>query len=282
MGLIKLWEDGAIPFYKKEYDCEVNENTCTLTPFLLEDGKRHGAVIVFPGGGYTHRSEKEGEPVAAFMNSLGFHAFVLNYRVIPYPPYLGCIDGKRAVKYLRAYAKELRIIPDCIGVIGFSAGAGNACLVTETFDKAEYDVTDWIDAFCARPDFCIFGYGALSLKSEFMNPSDVEVFERVVPKEDREAYRKAYSCDELVRTKMPPVFLWHTADDVRVKVGAAIEFVRRLQEMGNRYEFHIFPYGGHGRGVVEAAQIEGICQWTGLAADWLRREGFLFVEEEGI
>lgn len=276
--LIKLWEDGEIPFYKKEYDCEENENTCTLTPFLLEDGKEHGAVIVFPGGGYTHRSEKEGEPVAAYMNSLGFHAFVLNYRVIPYHPYMGCIDGKRAVKYLRAYAKEFRIISDCVGVIGFSAGAGNACLATETFDKVEYDTTDWIDDFCARPDFCIFGYGALSLKLEFMNPSDVEVFERIVPEEAREAYQKTYSCDELVREKMPPVFLWHTADDTRVGAGAAIEFVRRLQEKGNCYEFHIFPYGGHGQAVTGAAQIEGICQWTRLAADWLRRGGFLRVE----
>lgn len=276
--LIKLWEDEEIPFYKKEYDCEVNKNTCTLTPFLLKDGKKHGAVLVFPGGGYTHRSEKEGEPVAIYMNSLGFHAFVLNYRVIPYHPYMGCIDGKRAVKYLRAKAEELGIIPDCIGVIGFSAGAGNACLVTETFDKIEYDSTDSIDAFSARPDFCIFGYGALSLKLEFLNPSDVEIFESIVPEEARADYLKAHSCDELVRDGMPPIFVWHTADDTRVGAGASIEFVRRLQEKGNTYEFHIFPSGGHGMAVTEAAKMEGICQWMGLAEDWLRRGGFFRTE----
>lgn len=273
--LIPLWEDGKIPFYKKEYDCEVNENTCTLTPFLLEDGKDHGAVIVFPGGGYTHRSEKEGAPVAAYINSLGLHAFVLNYRVLPYHPYIGCIDGKRAVKYLRAYAAKFRILADCVGVIGFSAGAGCACLATETFDRLEYDTTDVVDAFCARPDFCIFGYGALSLKLEFMNVKDVEVFEQVVPEEAREGFLKAYSCDELVREEMPPTFVWHAADDTRVTAKAAIEFIRQMQEKGNSYEFHIFPYGGHGRSVTEAAEIEGMCQWMGLAEDWMRREGFL-------
>lgn len=279
-NLINLWEDGKIPFYNKEYDYDVNENTSTLTPFLLEDGKSHGAMLVFPGGGYTYRSEKEGTPVAEYMNSLGFHAFVVNYRVIPYDPYLGCIDGKRAVKYLRAHAKELGVIADCIGVIGFSAGAGNACLVTETYDKPEYDTTDWIDDYSAKPDFGIFSYGALSLKMEFLSESDVIMIKKLVPEEFREAYLSTYSCDELVRENMPPVFVWHTADDDRVGAGAAIEFIRKMQEKGNTYEFHIFPNGGHGKSVTESAKIDGMCQWMPLAKDWMRREGFLITEKE--
>lgn len=272
---ISLWEEGKIPFYREEYNCGVNESTSTLTPFLQEDKKVHGAIVVFPGGGYTHRSEKEGEPVAAYFHSLGFHTFVLNYRVMPYHPYLGCVDGKRAIKYLRANAKELNIAADCIGVIGFSAGAGNACLATETFDRVEYNTTDWIDSYSARPDFCMFGYGALSLKTEFLNENDVTMLEQVVPKETRELYQKAFSCDELVRENMPPIFLWHTADDTRVRAGASIEFVRKLQEKGNRYEFHIFPKGEHGHSVTEAAKIPGVCQWMGLAEDWMQREGYL-------
>ncbi len=272
---ILLWENGKIPFYREEYNSGVNENIATLTPFLQRDQKMHGAVIVFPGGGYTHRSEKEGEPVAAYLNSLGFHAFVLNYRVMPYHPYLGCIDGKRAVKYLRANAEKWGIRSDCIGVIGFSAGAGNACLAAETFDKTEYEMTDWIDGYSAKPDFCIFGYGALSLKNEFLSPSDLEMVERIVPERTREQYQKAFSCDELVREEMPPIFLWHTADDSRVGAGASIEFVRRLQEKGNTYEFHIFPKGEHGHSVTDAEKIPGVCQWMRLAEDWMRREGWL-------
>lgn len=274
-NLIQLWEKGKIPFYKEEYNCGVNENIATLTPFLQKDKNEHGAVIVFPGGGFTHRSEKEGEPVAAYINSLGLHAFVLNYRVMPYHPYLGCIDGKRAVKYLRANAKTFGILVDCIGVIGFSAGAGNACLVAETFDKQEYDTVDWIDSYSARPDFCIFGYGALSLKTKFLSADDRKRMEQIIPEEAREKYIYAYSCDELVREGMPPSFIWHAADDTRVSAGASIEFVQKLQEKGNTYEFHIFPNGGHGRSVTEAAEIAGMCQWMNLAEDWMRREGFL-------
>jgi len=273
--LIFLWEDKKVPFYKEEYDCGVNENTPTLTPFLLEDGKEHGAMLIFPGGGYIRRSEKEGVPVAEYMNSLGFHAFVLNYRVIPYPPYMGYVDGKRAVKYLRAHTKRLGIREDCIGVIGFSAGAANACLAMETYDKIEYDATDWIDKYCAKPDFGIFSYGALSLKPEFISESDAALFEQIVSEEARERFLKSYSCDELVREDMPPVFVWHTADDSRVGAGAAIEFIKKMQEKGNTYEFHIFPNGGHGGSVTDSAKIAGKCQWMPLAEDWMRRSRFL-------
>ena len=78
---IALWEEGKIPFYDEKCHRGENEGTCTLTPYLVKDGKKHAAVIVFPGGGYVHRSEKEGAPVAEYLNSIGLHAFVLNYRV---------------------------------------------------------------------------------------------------------------------------------------------------------------------------------------------------------
>ena len=48
---IALWEEGKIPFYDESCHCGENEGVCTLTPYLLKDGKEHAAVIVFPGGG---------------------------------------------------------------------------------------------------------------------------------------------------------------------------------------------------------------------------------------
>ena len=47
---IALWEKAKIPFYDDSCHCGENEGACTLTPFLLEDGRKHAAVIVFPGG----------------------------------------------------------------------------------------------------------------------------------------------------------------------------------------------------------------------------------------
>lgn len=272
---IPLWDEGKIPFYDENCHCGENEGACTIIPYLLEDGKEHAAVIVFPGGGYVHRSEKEAEPVAEYLNSLGLHAFVLNYRVIPYPPYLGYVDGKRAVRYVKAHAKEFGICEDKIGVMGFSAGAGNACMVTEQYDKEDYEPMDELDRLSARPDFCVLCYGALSFQLEFLSPSDIENFRNLVPEEQQEEFIKTYSCDELVKENMPPVFVWHAVDDERVRVGACISFVKRMTDLKNDIECHLFPTGGHGKSVVESREIDGLSQWLTLFENWLKRKGFL-------
>ena len=74
---------------------------------------------------------------------------------------------------------------------------------------------------------------------------------------------------------MPPVFVWHAVDDERVKVGACISFVKRMTEMKNDIECHLFPFGGHGKSIVESSQIEGLNQWLTLLENWLKRKGFL-------
>ena len=272
---IPLWESGQIPFYDEKCHYGENQEACTLTPYLLEDGKEHPAIIVFPGGGFVKHSQKEGEPVANYLNSLGLHAFVLNYRVIPYPPDLGVVDGKRAIRVIRAYAKAYHILENAIGVMGFSAGATNACMATETYHQQDYDTLDTIDALSARPDFCVLAYGALSFNPKYMSTKDIEIFKKMVPEEDKEEFIKTYSCDQHVRMDMPPIFVWHAIDDERVKVGACIDFVKSLQEKGVPFECHLFPTGGHGTGILEALDIPGICQWPALFENWMKRNGFL-------
>ena len=55
-----------------------------METFILDTPTPRGAVIVCPGGGYCRRARHEGNPVAERFNELGFHAFVVEYRVAPY------------------------------------------------------------------------------------------------------------------------------------------------------------------------------------------------------
>ena len=57
-----------------------------LCCYLLPGEKNpRPAVLVIPGGGYGCVCEStEGEPIARKFNELGFHAFVLHYRVAPH------------------------------------------------------------------------------------------------------------------------------------------------------------------------------------------------------
>ncbi len=68
----------------------------------LDTDTPRGAVIVFPGGGYAGRADYEGRPVAERMNELGYHAFVVQYRVSPHRHPAPLLDAAQAVRIVRA------------------------------------------------------------------------------------------------------------------------------------------------------------------------------------
>ncbi|MEF2967711.1 alpha/beta hydrolase [Paenibacillus sp. M1] len=272
-----LWEERQIPFFNQAALNDENRDGATITSYLLEDGKAHGAVLVFPGGGYVKRVvHKEGEPIAKFINSLGLHAFVVNYRVHPYPPEISVIDGKRAVKYIRHHAGKFGVIKDKIGLIGFSAGGSVACHVTEFHDVADYAPFDAIDQESARPDCGAFCYAPLSFKEDNIASTDYNRMREMIPDERvLRQYLEKYSCDNNIREDMPPLFLWHTVDDERVPVTATIDFIKQLKQKNQSFECHLFPEGGHGAGIEASRMVPGMSEWPKLYHKWLERIGML-------
>lgn len=269
---IQLWE-GEAPFWDETIVNEENLDTATVTPYLIEDGEVHGCVLVCPGGGYVKRTRHEGEEVAEYLNAAGLHAFVVNYRVAPYRPEIGIIDAMRAVKYVRYYAERFHIIPGQIGIMGFSAGGGIACYTSLGHRAEEYPHLDEIDQMGSRPDTCCLCYAALSLRKERLNEKDYNNFRQVFNSEAAyEKYLLENSCEYLVDENMPPVFLWHTAEDIRVPVGGSMDFSMALKEKEIPFELHIFNEGVHGLGVTRAMEIDGTKQWFSLYLDWLKRQ----------
>src|SRR5262252_3386236 len=116
---IVLWPDGAPGALGREPG-----DIPTLTPFLPPSEKATGAaVIVCPGGGYSHLADHEGRPVAEWLNTLGITAFVLKYRFGPrYHHPAPLQDAARAIRTVRARAAEWGIDQNRVGILGFSAG----------------------------------------------------------------------------------------------------------------------------------------------------------------
>jgi acetyl esterase/lipase len=125
-----------------------NVSRPTLTAYLPDPAIATGtAVIVCPGGGFYILGMKgEGTEVANWLNKKGVAVFILKYRlgestsdnpvqelgenmkkadftekIKPLIP-LAVADGRRAIEYVRAHAPEYNILPDRIGIMGFSAG----------------------------------------------------------------------------------------------------------------------------------------------------------------
>ena len=88
----------------------------------VEPERKRPLALVFPGGAYAWRSDREAEPVALRLLALGIQAAVIRYSVAParYPQALE--EAAEAVAYARTRAAEWFCDPHKIAVMGFSAG----------------------------------------------------------------------------------------------------------------------------------------------------------------
>lgn len=65
----------------------INLPHCQMTvyiPDLVADpAVRRATIVIAPGGGYTHLSTRESEPIALTFAAMGMNAVVVRYRVAP-------------------------------------------------------------------------------------------------------------------------------------------------------------------------------------------------------
>ncbi len=258
MEKIKLWENGT-PYF----DPEIGQEEPALVPYLINDGKVHPCVIVFPGGGYHHRAHHEGEPVAQWLNTLGINSFVLEYRVTPYtyPAILG--DGLRSVRLVRHRAAEFGIDPDRIGVLGFSAGGHLAYMTALRHGDAELDPADPIDTESSKPTLAVPCYAVASFE-QFHNVGSAVNF---LGEENTAEMRHIYSAEQNVTEDAPPMFIWHAADDPAVPVENALNMALALRAKRVPFAMHIYPMGGHGKNL--AREIPMASMWPEECARWL-------------
>jgi acetyl esterase/lipase len=251
------------------------EDTPTLTVFEPQRGHENGsAVVVLPGGAYTHLSGNlEGRQIADWFTARGFRAFILSYRltsngyVLPVP----LLDARRAIQTVRARARDYQIEPNRIVVIGFSAGGHLAALAATQSVPGNPDAEDPIERVSSRPDYLVLGYpwiGAISADTSHL--SYCKIFNLM---DNCEALRTAYSPDLFVTRETPPTFWFHTFNDQTVPVEQGLRFYEALVKAGVPAEAHIFANGPHGTGLGKGDAA--LDQWPSLLEIWLRAQGLL-------
>ena len=234
----------------------------TLTPFLVAgDQQLRAAVVVCPGGGYAVRAPHEGAPIALWLNSLGVHAFVCDYRVAPARHPAPLDDAQRALRLVRHQATSWHVDPRRVGILGFSAGGHLVCSAANFGDEGDATAADPVARQRGRPDAVIACYPVIS-SGEFAHRGS---FDNLVG--DDPSARQALSLEHSVTARNPPTFLWSTADDQAVPVENSLLYAAALRRQGVDFALHVYPHGRHGLGLASADAT--VCDWTARCARWL-------------
>jgi acetyl esterase/lipase len=247
----------------------VNIHNPSIEVHTVDTGINTGAaVILVPGGGHrTLNVGTEGADFVPFFYNYGVNTIILRSRLRSdgYNPQTDeTYDAQQAIRLVRAHAKEWRIDPNKIGIMGFSAGAelaSAAAVLYEEFDKKNSNPDDPLAGVSSRPDFVGIVYPG---PTPFAHA-------RVAPSIPR---------------NVPPAFLVSAGSDDRVHAVWADEYFAAMLAMGvPNIELHIYANGRHpGDLLRDGSHMSGglsdrngtpFGTWQFRFIDWFRDLGFL-------
>lgn len=263
---VAIWPDGAPGSGQRRNEAEKvdqvyisNVHAPSLTAVPANPRHANGAaVVIAPGGG--HRMlvfQNEGMLAARSLNRVGVSAFVLKYRLARDEGSSYSIENdaaadlRRAVRWVRAHAKEYGVDPQRVGVMGFSAGGELVSLVADNPEPQAARKTDAIDRFSARPDFQVLVYpGPLG--------SPGKAVQNAPP-----AFIVAGSSDKCC---MPP----------------ALALYQQLIGAGVSAELHLYADTDHAFNMGQRSERLSDEHWPDRLHDWLSDGGWLIPRNSAI
>lgn len=224
------------------------------------------AVLVCGGGGYFRiQLWKESTPAALWLQQQGFTVFELIYRLPNDGWDTGApfADAQRAMKIIRARAREFSLRPDRIGIMGFSAGGHLAGFTALQSERALYQGIDQFEQASARPDFTVLLFPVVTLRKPY---DTTRTRREIIGQDPSLKAQEQWSLDTHASAAAPPTIIFSAADDPITPPAHGIILFEALRAKGASAELHIFREGGHGWGLGTPDQ--SISQWPSLFAKW--------------
>ena len=238
---------------------------------FVPDVPNGGAMLVMAGGGYTQLMVgKEGVEVALWLNSLGYHAFVLIHRLPDAAggPQAPVDDAVEAMRLIRARAPALGVDLDRVGALGLSSGGHLAACLVAAYPDAWTAPVSAAPGLSARPDALIVGYGPISTNAE---GRAVVADKPPLSPVEKQALYDALQPDASLLADPPPAFIVYAAGDPVVPVDNGLRLQRAYLDRGAHAELHVFAEAPHGFALRTPHLPVGA--WPGLCARWLEAVG---------
>lgn len=251
-------------------DGKVEACTKELEVFLPPPDKANGAAIVLcPGGGYIrHVTDREGYPIARWLNEHGIACVILEYRLPELRHQVPLLDAQRAIRLTRANSAAWKIDPKRVGILGFSAGGHVASTALTHFNDGDSASVDPMQRLNCRPDFGWLVYPVVTM-GEFTHIGSKE---KLIGANASPDLVRLYSNEAQVTAGTPPTFLAHAIDDKPVPPENSRQFVAAMKAHSVPVELLELPSGGHGLNGCEGPLWE---QWKAAALKWLATQKFI-------
>lgn len=248
----------------------------TMTVYLpAKPNAQRTSIVILPGGGFSHLAiDKEGHDIARWLNSKGIAGIVVKYRVVHpasgFHVYNASVpDCLRAIRLVRHHAKEWKLDPSNVGVMGFSAGGYLTAAAGTISDDGEVCASDPVQRQSCRPNFMAPIYPLIELDQRIA--SEASFTERMFGPDSTPDRVAKFSPLKHISESTPPTFLVHANDDNLSSANSA-RFYLALLDAKIPAELHVYSEGGHGYGIRQRGLP--ISSWRERMLDWMKLNGF--------
>ncbi|MCT4458483.1 alpha/beta hydrolase [Lactiplantibacillus paraplantarum] len=228
------------------------------------------AIIIVPGGSYTHIPVAQAESLAMAFAGHGYQAFYLEYTLLSDQQPLELtpvLDLGRAVSLLRQHAAEWHIDSQQIIPAGFSVGGHIVALYNDYWATSVATTLQTAPA-TLKPNNVLLSYPVISPLLGFPKDAATLATWSQTPTE--------LAAEQHVNANNQPTFIWTTADDPIVPATNTLAYVNALATAQTPYELHVFKHGPHGLALANSqtawkpdADQPHVAHWLTLALEWL-------------
>lgn len=230
---VNLWQNGA-----PNNNGDVKDTAQVYIYFPAKGTNTGRAIVICPGGGYSHLAmDHEGFQWAEFFQGQGITAVVLKYRMPHGNPNVPISDAEGAMKLVRANAQKWNVLPNQVGIMGFSAG-GHLASTIATQSRGQ-----------AKPDFQILFYPVISMMEGITHQGSLQ---NLLGRMASKRLQKQYSNDVQVSRMTPRAFICLADDDNVVLPAHGNSYYTELYKHDVPASLHIYPNGGHGFGMRQS------------------------------